>query len=69
MFDLTPDHTSRVLLAGWRWAEQAVIMAELAAGSAGRARQASAQRTADEALRALRLAEERYRQYMDHLKA
>jgi len=69
MFDPAPDHTARILLVGWRWAEQAVIKAELAAGSAGRARQASAQRTADDALRALRVAEERYRQYMDDLKA
>ena len=69
MFDLAPDHTSRILLAGWRWAEQAVITAELAAGTARSGRQASAQRTADEALRALRVAEERYRQYMDDLNA
>jgi hypothetical protein len=69
LFDLAPDHTARILLAGWRWAEQAVITAELAAGTAGRAKQASARKTADEALRALRVAEERYRQYMDDLQA
>jgi hypothetical protein len=69
LFDPAPDHTSRILLAGWRWAEQAVIKAELAAGTAGSTRQASARKTADEALRALRVAENRYRQYMDDLNA
>jgi hypothetical protein len=68
VLDPAPDHTARLLLAGWRSAEQAAIAAELAAGAAGGAKRASAERAADEALRALGVAQERYRQYMDDLK-
>jgi hypothetical protein len=58
---------ARMLLIGWRSAERAAIAAELAAGRAGSAERATAERNAGEALLALGVAQERYRQYMDAL--
>jgi hypothetical protein len=68
VLDPALDHTARVLLAGWRLAERAAIAAELAAGSAAGADRAIAEVRAGEALLALGVAQERYRQYVDDLK-
>jgi type IV pilus biogenesis protein CpaD/CtpE len=68
LLDPAPDHTARVLLLGWRSAERAAIAAELAAGSAGGAERAVAEVRAGEALLALGVAQERYREYMDDLE-